>query len=74
MTNPLFFEAVLKDKGGDHYKGYVIEPAEFIIKNKLDFPTGNAIKYLLRHSRKGKKKDLEKAKHYIYMIIARDYK
>ena len=74
MTNPLFFEAVLKDKGGDHYKDYVIEPAEFIIKNKLDFPTGNVIKYLLRHSKKGKKKDLEKAKHYIDMIIARDYK
>jgi len=27
----------------------------------------------MRHRLKGKKKDLEKAKHYIDMIIERDY-
>ena len=32
------------------------------------------IKYICRHAHKGGKEDLEKAKHYIDMIIERDYK
>tara|TARA_B110000977_G_scaffold25830_1_gene31944 strand:+ start:17168 stop:17398 length:231 start_codon:yes stop_codon:yes gene_type:complete len=60
--------------GGSHYKDrFEIEPATFILKNRLDFPTGSAIKYLLRHPFKNQKEDLLKAKHYIDMIIARDY-
>ncbi len=38
------------------------------------FAEGNAIKYICRHAHKGGKQDLEKAKHYIDMIIERDYK
>ena len=60
--------------GGSHYKDYVIQPAEFINKNKLLFAEGNAIKYIVRASKKGGKEDLLKAKHYIDMIIERDYK
>jgi hypothetical protein len=37
------------------------------------FAEGNAIKYICRHSLKGGKEDLLKAKHYIDMIIERDY-
>ena len=33
----------------------------------------NAIKYICRHAHKGEVQDLEKAKHYIDMIIERDY-
>jgi hypothetical protein len=40
----------------------------------LLFAEGNAIKYICRHASKGEAKDLEKAKHYIDMIIDRDYK
>lgn len=59
--------------GGNHYRDYVIQPAEFINKNKLLFAEGNAIKYIVRASKKGGKEDLLKAKHYIDMIIERDY-
>ena len=60
--------------GGDHYKKYKIQPSEFINKNKLLFAEGNAIKYIMRHPHKGSgKQDLEKAIHYIEMIIERDY-
>ena len=59
--------------GGSHYKDMKIQPSEFINKNKLQFAEGNAIKYICRHGSKGQKQDLEKAKHYIDMIIDRDY-
>ena len=58
--------------GGDHYKDMKIQPSEFINKNKMQFAEGNAIKYICRHQKKGGKQDLEKAKHYIDMIIERD--
>ena len=62
-----------KQIGGTHYKDMVIQPSEFINKNKLQFAEGNAIKYICRHAHKGEVQDLEKAKHYIDMIIERDY-
>jgi len=58
---------------GSHYKDFKIQPSVFINENKILFAEGNAIKYLCRHEKKGKLKDLEKAKHYIDMIIDRDY-
>ena len=66
--------AYKKQIGGSHYKNMVIQPSEFINKNKLQFAEGNAIKYICRHNAKNGKEDLEKAKHYIDMIIERDYK
>ena len=62
-----------KQIGGTHYKDMKIQPSEFINENKLLFAEGNAIKYICRHTSKGEVKDLEKAKHYIDMIIERDY-
>ena len=62
-----------KQIGGNHYLNMKIQPSEFINRNKLQFAEGNAIKYICRHSSKGEIKDLEKAKHYIDMIIDRDY-
>ena len=59
--------------GGDHYQTMKIQPAEFINKNEMKFAEGNAIKYICRHVNKGGLQDLEKAKHYIDMIIERDY-
>ena len=59
--------------GGNHYQQMKIQPAEFINKNKMLFAEGNAIKYICRHNSKGGLQDLEKAKHYIDMIIERDY-
>ena len=62
-----------KQIGGYHYLGFKIQPSEFANKNNLPFAEGNAIKYICRHKYKGKKEDLRKAKHYIDMIIERDY-
>ena len=68
MSNPYDTQV-----GGNHYKDMKIQPSEFINKNELQFAEGNAIKYICRHGSKGQKQDLEKAKHYIDMIIERDY-
>ena len=62
-----------KQVGGKHYIKYKIQPSQFVVENKLLFAEGNAIKYICRHASKGEVKDLEKAKHYIDMIIDRDY-
>jgi hypothetical protein len=59
--------------GGNHYKEFKIQPSVFINENKLLFAEGNAVKYICRHVNKGGKEDLLKAKHYIDMIIERDY-
>ena len=62
-----------KQIGGQHYLKYKIQPSEFVIENRLLYPEGNVIKYILRHQIKGGKEDLEKAKHFIDMIIEREY-
>ena len=62
-----------KQHGGSHYRKYKIQPSQFISENELLYPEGCVIKYIIRHRDKGKKQDLEKAKHYIDMIIERDY-
>ena len=59
--------------GGKHYRSMKIQPAEFINENKLLFAEGNAIKYICRHQSKGKAEDIEKAMHYLEMILERDY-
>ena len=66
--------SLLKQVGGNHYKKMTIQPAEFINKNKLLFAEGNAIKYICRHSSKGKLQDIDKAIHYLEMVKERDYK
>ena len=66
--------AYKKQIGGSHYKDMAIQPADFINKNKLLFAEGNAIKYICRHQSKGKLQDIQKAMHYLEMIIERDYK
>ena len=62
-----------KQIGGKHYIKYKIQPSKFVVENKLLYPEGTVIKYILRHQDKGGKEDLDKAKHFIDMIIERDY-
>ena len=62
-----------KQVGGSHYKNMKIQPSKFINDNKLLFAEGNAIKYICRHKKKGKEKDIQKAIHYLEMILERDY-
>ena len=61
-------------KGPPYYQRGSIDVWDFIRDQRLNFHLGNAIKYICRHAHKGGKEDLEKAKHYIDMIIERDYK
>ena len=65
--------AYKKQIGGSHYKLMVMQPSEFINKNRLQFAEGSAIKYICRHSAKGKEEDIKKAIHYLEMILERDY-
>jgi len=58
-----------KQVGGDHYKNFAIQPAEFSFKNKLNWQQGEIIKYICRYKDKGKKQDLEKIKHIADMLI-----
>ena len=67
------YESLDKQVGGKHYKQMKIQPAEFINENKLLFAEGNAIKYICRHQSKGKEEDINKAIHYLEMILERDY-
>ena len=67
------FKPYEKQVGGSHYKSMVMQPSEFINKNRLPFAEGSAIKYICRHAAKGKEQDIEKAIHYLEMILERDY-
>lgn len=55
--------------GGTHYLKYKIQPVEFFIANNVGFVEGNIIKYVLRYKDKGGVKDLEKARHYLDLLI-----
>ena len=58
-----------KQVGGNHYKEMSMQPFEFIERNGLGYGVGNIIKYLCRFNKKGGIDDLEKAKHYIELMI-----
>jgi len=57
--------------GGDHYKGFEIQPVEFTTKNKLGFLPGDIVKRICRYKIPGGKglEDLRKIKHEIDLII-----
>lgn len=54
---------------GDHYKDMAIQPVQFIHANGIGYFEGNVIKYISRWRSKGGVADLEKAKHYIDLLI-----
>lgn len=67
-------ESVLdKQEGGNHYKHLVIQPVEYIVKNKIPFCEGNIIKYVTRHKDKNGIEDLRKAKHMLELIAELEY-
>ena len=55
--------------GGSHYKKFTIQPAEFCYVNNIPYLEATAIKYLCRWKNKGGIQDLEKAKHFIDLLI-----
>lgn len=54
---------------GNHYKDLAIQPVEYIHANNIGYFEGNVIKYVSRWRNKNGVKDLEKAKHYIDLLI-----
>lgn len=69
VTGSVGTSASEKQVGGSHYKQFAIQPVEFINTNNLSYMQGNVIKYVMRYPFKNGIADLEKAKHYIEMMI-----
>jgi UDP-3-O-acyl-N-acetylglucosamine deacetylase len=61
--------ALDKQVSGDHYKDLKIQPIEYIHANGIPFAEGSVIKYVSRWRAKGGIKDLEKAKHFLELLI-----
>ena len=61
--------ALSKQVAGSHYKDQAIQPVEYIHANKIGYFEGNVIKYVTRWRNKNCIADLEKAKHYIELLI-----
>ena len=59
-----------KQIGGDHYKAKGIQPVEYCMANNIGFMEGSVIKYVTRWKDKGGVQDLEKARHFLDMLIA----
>jgi hypothetical protein len=58
-----------KQVAGNHYKDLPIQPVEYIYANALGYFEGNVVKYVSRWRKKNGIADLEKAKHYIELLI-----
>jgi hypothetical protein len=62
-----------KQIGGSHYRDFAIQPSEFIHRNGIGFLVGNVIKYVCRYKAKNGRQDLEKARHYIDLLLEWEY-
>lgn len=58
---------------GNHYASLPIQPSEFIHRNGLGWCEGNAIKYVSRHRSKNGRQDIEKAIHYLQLLLEWEY-
>ena len=58
-----------KQVAGNHYKDLPIQPVEYIHANALGYFEGCVIKYISRWRAKNGLVDLQKAKHYIELLI-----
>jgi len=62
-------DSLHKQVDGNHYKDMAIQPVEYIHANGIGYFEGNVIKYVSRWRKKNGVADLEKAKHYIELLI-----
>lgn len=62
-----------KQVGGNHYKQFKIQPVEFIHANDIPYMEGCAIKYICRHKEKNGKEDIQKAIHYLKLLMELEY-
>ena len=61
--------ALNKQEGGSHYKTMAIQPFEYVHANGIGYAEGCVIKYVSRWRKKNGIADLQKAKHYIELLI-----
>jgi hypothetical protein len=59
--------------GGDHYKGDKIQHVEFVHANQVPYEEACAMKYLMRHRKKNKVQDVDKAIHYCFLLRKLEY-
>ena len=59
--------------GGNHYKEFPIQPSEFCQRNGLNWCESNAVKYVARHRSKNGRQDIEKAIHYLNLLLEWEY-
>ena len=59
--------------GGNHYKGFKIQPFFFSQENGMNFFQGNVVKYVARYNKETGKgiQDLEKIIHYCQLEMER---
>ena len=69
MTTIPHAPASAEQVGGNHYKQFPIQPAEFSERNKLSFLEASVVKRVCRHSRGGKGvQDIDKAIHELQLL------
>lgn len=66
-------EALKTQVGGSHYKGMKIQHVEFVHANNIPYIEANAIKYICRHRQKSGRQDIEKAIHYLQILLDLEY-
>lgn len=59
--------------GGSHYKDAKIQHVEFCQVNQLTWCESSAMKYLMRHRKKNKVQDVDKAIHYCLLLREIEY-
>lgn len=59
--------------GGTHYKDMAIQPSEFSQRNELNWCEANVVKYVCRHRNKNGRQDVEKAIHYLQLLLEWEY-
>lgn len=59
--------------GGTHYANKPIQPVEYCQRNQLNFCESCVVKYVTRHREKNGKQDIEKAIHFLQLLIEIEY-
>lgn len=62
-----------KQVGGTHYKDLAIQPTEYCQKNHLGFCESSVVKYVTRHRLKNGRADIEKAIHFLELLLELEY-
>ena len=65
--------AINSQVGGNHYRYLSSQPFEFIRQNNVPHAEGEIIYHIIRHRTRHGRRDLEKAIHWIQLIIESEY-